>query len=472
MPTVSTLGVPEIAASDQYRAMTLPRIVTATLVDWSQRQLPFGNGNSSVDAGFQAQIHQAQEYLDCYRHSIHAALPFLDLDTCTRNLDATMLVSSTGPSLPLSLSALDSLALMALAIGAVIQDIRSLERSCHPALCARAARRNMDAIIKKESSETLQLLLLLTVFSLYDPCGGNSWQLAGLAVQVAIALGFHQIPQNENENLNHDPNVRAFWAIFMAVDCPCGISDDDITSPMVFLHADFQDPRTLSYHNIHTLLQAPPDSNIPILIPWQQLGRLSLLARIVAHQSQPQDEHQGAAWLQSDFVHFASDITIPQSGTAIPCHIGLLLALHLIMWSLGPPFATPALQLQRPPAATHHATYVDLAGHLDAEGVQRPWIIGYSLVHSSLVDMMLQQMLSMPIFRQDSCHPDYWLVKMRDQTRSSVVHALARQFPDLSMQALAEVVRGVPSQNLPLRVELTNTKTARLLGSLNALTYS
>lgn len=103
---------------------------------------------------------------------------------------------------------------MVLAIGALTQDNSSLERSCHVVFCANAARQNMAQVTSKESIETLQLLLLLTIFSLYDPCGGSSWHLVGLSLQVAIALGLHQIPQDHIQ-ASSGFGERAFWCAYV-----------------------------------------------------------------------------------------------------------------------------------------------------------------------------------------------------------------------------------------------------------------
>lgn len=44
-----------------------------------------------------------------------------------------------------------------------------------------------------ESATTVQILLLLTICSLFDPSTGNSWHLIDLATQACIDMGYHQL---------------------------------------------------------------------------------------------------------------------------------------------------------------------------------------------------------------------------------------------------------------------------------------
>lgn len=136
------------------------------------------------------------------------------------------------------------------------------------------------------------------------------------------------------------------------------------------------------------------------------------------------------------------------------CRIGNLLACHLISWSLGPPLS--ASQQQPPPAVLHQKKYIDLVGQLHAQGVRLPWITAYSLTHGFLLNILLEHVVLGEWSQSDST--------IHDQIRTSALLALARQFP--SIQPLAELVEGgLPSP----RLDVENGKTARLLGSLNAL---
>lgn len=49
-----------------------------------------------------------------------------------------------------------------------------------------------------ESATTVQILLLFTICSLFDPSTGNSWHLIDLATQACIDMGYHQLqPETE-----------------------------------------------------------------------------------------------------------------------------------------------------------------------------------------------------------------------------------------------------------------------------------
>lgn len=65
--------------------------------------------------------------------------------------------------------------------------------------------RSLDILYSyDESATTVQILLLFTICSLFDPSTGNSWHLVDLATQACIDMGYHQL-QPEAEATRSSP---------------------------------------------------------------------------------------------------------------------------------------------------------------------------------------------------------------------------------------------------------------------------
>lgn len=67
--------------------------------------------------------------------------------------------------------------------------------------------RSLDILYSyDESATTVQILLLFTICSLFDPSTGSSWHLIDLATQACIDMGYHQLqPEAEAETARSSP---------------------------------------------------------------------------------------------------------------------------------------------------------------------------------------------------------------------------------------------------------------------------
>lgn len=98
--------------------------------------------------------------------------------------------------------------------------------------------RSLDILFSyDESATTVQILLLFTICSLFDPSTGSSWHLIDLATQACIDMGYHQL-QPEAETARSSP-VKGFtlfqaayvldFTISSALGLPMGIQNRDMS---------------------------------------------------------------------------------------------------------------------------------------------------------------------------------------------------------------------------------------------------
>lgn len=67
-----------------------------------------------------------------------------------------------------------------------------------------------------ESATTAQILLLLTIYSLFDPSTGSSWHLIDLAMQACIVMGYHQLQPELGFSIEGDEDgVKLFQAAYV-----------------------------------------------------------------------------------------------------------------------------------------------------------------------------------------------------------------------------------------------------------------
>ncbi|KAK9372352.1 fungal-specific transcription factor domain-containing protein [Lipomyces chichibuensis] len=96
------------------------------------------------------------------------------------------------------------------AIGSAAMGLRDKQRG-YFALATRCAQK----ALMKDNLRALRVLLLLALYSFYDPEGASAWLAVGTALRIAIALGFHRQSSAENLNLiNQEIRKRVFWAIY------------------------------------------------------------------------------------------------------------------------------------------------------------------------------------------------------------------------------------------------------------------
>lgn len=145
------------------------------------------------------------EYLDEYFSKIHPVFPIIREDDIRQAFART----STSPG-----DREASLLLITLAVGATISSDSSQISTYHGLELFSIAIENSHVVASTDNIQTLQFLLLIALFSLFNPAGGSTWHLLGLSSQVAVTLGLHQ--RNLSTRLSDPPLGRnLFWTLYI-----------------------------------------------------------------------------------------------------------------------------------------------------------------------------------------------------------------------------------------------------------------
>lgn len=145
------------------------------------------------------------EYLKSYLDHIHCLLPMFEERWIRSSMDLICdgnLLMRRSPIL-----------LLILALGAILPSRRDILSSHYAFSYIRAAMSHIPSILCTDDIEAMQSILLLTIISLYDPIGGSTWQLAGLAMRVGIVAGLHE---EVSTSLNTNDLARnTFWVSYI-----------------------------------------------------------------------------------------------------------------------------------------------------------------------------------------------------------------------------------------------------------------
>ncbi|KAJ0110287.1 uncharacterized protein J7T55_000720 [Diaporthe amygdali] len=116
------------------------------------------------------------------------------------------------------------------------------------------AMQHMSGLIHANSLETVQGLLLMTVFAVNERRRINSWHGIGLAVRTAIDLGLHRASTSSSSDvMMMEMQRRVFWSVYaldrnvsISLGRPCSISDADFDVPLPRCHSD-EDLETICF---------------------------------------------------------------------------------------------------------------------------------------------------------------------------------------------------------------------------------
>lgn len=108
------------------------------------------------------------------------------------------------------------------------------------------AMQHISGLLHSNSLETVQGLLLMTVFAVNERRRINSWHAIGLAVRTAIDLGLHRASTSSSSNiLTMEMQRRVFWSVYaldrnisISLGRPCSISDTDFDTPLPGCYSD------------------------------------------------------------------------------------------------------------------------------------------------------------------------------------------------------------------------------------------
>ncbi|KAJ8109678.1 hypothetical protein OPT61_g7284 [Boeremia exigua] len=172
--------------------------------------------------------HRLQNAYFTYRWP---ALPFLHWPTFLNNHFSTVIAS---PEQATDVSRF--ITLMVLALGAI--DLKRLDKSLgeqHLVFFQHATTHYLAALLKNDSVETVQGLLLIAQFAINEHQSANAWLVVGQAMRTAIDLGLHRDQPTNSDLYRSEMRKRVFWGVYsldrnisITLGRPCAIRDEDI----------------------------------------------------------------------------------------------------------------------------------------------------------------------------------------------------------------------------------------------------
>ncbi len=151
-------------------------------------------------------------YLDNYFRHVHPTFPMLNESTVRQCLRTLCAVSS------LTSAATDRVVLyLVLALGSLLSDKESSYDSCYSARFFHRALQ--EKITYRETIDTVHILVLFTLYSLFDTSAGSSWHLVDLAMRTSIILGLHHSSSSSSDAVassdTDSTNDVTFWSVYL-----------------------------------------------------------------------------------------------------------------------------------------------------------------------------------------------------------------------------------------------------------------
>ncbi|KAJ5901924.1 hypothetical protein N7495_002452 [Penicillium taxi] len=127
----------------------------------------------------------------------------------------------------------------------------------YPEQHSEQALENLMEIISFHDIRTVQVLLLLSIYSLRSPKGPGAWTYVGFAIRQCIEMGMHRKIQDRRELrvLDYEIRKRVFWCCYcldrqvsIILGRPFAISDRDIDAELPLdIDGDVEDPDELDH---------------------------------------------------------------------------------------------------------------------------------------------------------------------------------------------------------------------------------
>ncbi|KAK7207840.1 fungal-specific transcription factor domain-containing protein [Myxozyma melibiosi] len=126
--------------------------------------------------------------------------------------------------------------LMILAIGAIDMRKLKIRHQYEPLQYYQTAMEyHIDALIAGDDLQSIQGLILLTMFAINEPRSLNVWHVVGIMIRMCIDMGLHRQPSSSIPLYQREIRKRIFWCAYifdrsvsLALGRPVTIADSDI----------------------------------------------------------------------------------------------------------------------------------------------------------------------------------------------------------------------------------------------------
>lgn len=199
----------------------------------------------------------ARRFVDAYFRNVNRAYPFVDQSKVLNDLD------TPGEFVKRRRDARSTLLYLVMALGCT-----TLERAGQiPRDTARRFDVSYSDIIQeclcRDTVESIQILVLLALYSLFDPAGTSSYSIVGIAARQAILIGLSRRPGDDSTQTPAEIELqhRLYWSIFVldrmmacSQGLPVALTDQnaDVPLPGLTLEEFASSERTTFARNLQT----------------------------------------------------------------------------------------------------------------------------------------------------------------------------------------------------------------------------
>ncbi|QLG74115.1 hypothetical protein HG535_0F06270 [Zygotorulaspora mrakii] len=238
-------------------AYSIAKVITHSIHYYQQKQRSVTVGKRNLLNSRNAHVEERQEQLlaleinkpneetgrkllKAYHRGVQCQYPFLDWSWVLRCFDEVIKKETQNDISSFFIY-------MIFAIGSqLIEGVSRTPSTLHARSYYNKAFEHITSIIEDTSIRSVQVYLILGIFSQKMPCGSSIWQTTGLAIRTSVALGLHRSlshinkksRQKEVDRASKDLRARVFWCAYsleringLVLGRPFGLSDVDIDVP-------------------------------------------------------------------------------------------------------------------------------------------------------------------------------------------------------------------------------------------------
>ncbi|OHF03117.1 fungal specific transcription factor domain-containing protein [Colletotrichum orchidophilum] len=177
----------------------------------------------------------ARRFVDAYFRNVNRAYPFVNRTKVLRNLE------SLGDSSKRRRDADSTLLYLIMAIGCTTLQRAGQIPNDTASKFDVAYADIIQECLAREDLESIQILVLVALYSLFDPKGISTWSIAGIVSRQAMLLGLSR-RSSEDKNLSAmdiELRHRLFWSIYVldrmmaiSLGLPVALIDENVDVPL------------------------------------------------------------------------------------------------------------------------------------------------------------------------------------------------------------------------------------------------
>ncbi|KAK6533750.1 hypothetical protein TWF694_002681 [Orbilia ellipsospora] len=281
--------------------------------------------------------------IDNYFHFIHSHYPLLIREDIRNKFNIMMQETYQAGMI----SAADELVVYLVVILGMTTSPNFRSVPIFPQMLYHSALRTPNLFEDLDSIPMTQALILIVIYSLYEPCAGSSWHLLDIVASKCLSMGLHLISSTLGNGVESTSKAWSFWTIY-SLDRMAGASmgrpftianDDIITVPIPGMLHPGQSDNTgylsgplITYYQLLYRSRRDPDvgfshwrSQFEI---WRDSTKSSVLQEIQTAANPHSPEFIDSMNKYIDLVYYQGLLLIPQFNIEYPTITAEIMSLY------------------------------------------------------------------------------------------------------------------------------------------------